>query len=126
MVNILAKLAHFFHSSKFWVSLIFPGFSRCFWYRGLGINGTYAKKAAQMKEMARSPKTIGFLYFKLVEISSESQKSALKLTFLVNSLIHSSRFSGFWGKANLFHPPKGEGANPARTFTVGWSFSSIL
>ena len=29
-VNILPKIAHFFHSSKFWVSLIFPGFSRCF------------------------------------------------------------------------------------------------
>ena len=53
-------------------------FSSVFWYHGLGIKGIYAKKATKMKEMARSAKIFEFLYFKLVEISSEMSEKSLK------------------------------------------------
>ena len=64
-----------------------------------------------MKDMARCAKKIGFLLLKLMEICSELTKIAKKLTFLVNFFLHldliSSGFSGFWGKAYLFHLPGG-------------------
>ena len=75
-VNILAKFAHFFHSSKFWVSLIFPGFSRCFLAPLIGYKRYSCQKSYKI---VRNAKILRFSYFKLVETYLETSEKCLKI-----------------------------------------------
>ena len=122
-VNILAKIAHFFHSSKFWVSLIFPGFSRCFLAPRLW-HGRYLCQKSYEKERNGAQRQ-NFCVF-ILQIGVNLLRTVRKV--LKNShfwLFLWSMWSLFppgfqvFGEKLIFSTPPGGGANPARIFTVG-------
>ena len=121
-MNILAKIAHFFHSSKFWVSLIFPGFSRSFLAPRVGherylCQKSYEKerKGAQRQNFCVFILQIGVNLLKTVR--KVLKKSHFWLFFDPCGAYFLQVFR-FLGKS-LFFPSPGGGADPAIIFTVG-------
>ena len=123
-MNILVKLAHFFHSTKFWVRLIFPGFSRCFLYRGLDIKRYLCRKSYKNERNGVQPQNIwafilqiGGNFLRNVRKVLRNSRFWLILWSMWSLILPGFPGFQFFGEKLIYSPTPG-GSNPARIFTV--------